>query len=484
MVDTGMSLGSITTDQVATVHPTYTTADEDWQTIEDICDGSRCVKRVGERYLPKLEDQSNAEYRAYKDRATFVNFTKRTREALGGMLLRKQPEIEFADAEVEKMTEDITLAGHTILDWIRLVCDQGVSTGRSATVIDWSDTAKRPYMAHYKARDVLNWASVREEGGEKLCFLVLRELDEVLEDFTVHEVVKIRRYWIPEDGTVWSDLWIQATGDGSAGKEGDAQFKKDGDDIQLKRNGKPLSKMPAVIHNATHLGPEIGEAPLADIAEINVSHYRSSADLENGRHICGLPTPYATGVTDNGDLRLGASKAWVAEDPQAQFGFIEFNGEGLGSLTTALKEKSEQMAILGARLLFNDSNDAEAFETVQLRATSETAALSNISGTLSATLTQALQWFHWWTETSEQPPEEIKATIMLSKDFTASQMAPNMLTALTNALNTSSISMETFFHNLRQGELYPPDWDLENETRAISQQAPTAPPVSSKPPTE
>ena len=476
-----MAIGTTTEDQIASVHPSYTEADEIWQTIEDVCAGSRCVKRNGVTYLPKLEGQTDLEYQAFKDRATYVNFTKRTRESLAGMLLRKPPEVSFLGDDIEKLSEDITLAGHTIDDWIRLVCDQAVSTGRSATIIDWSGSMNRPYFAHYKARDVLNWASSRTDGAEKLVFLVVREVDEVLEDFIVEEQTKIRRYWIADDGNLTSDLWIQTTGDPPtiSNDKSEVRFIKDGEDLIIGRKGKPLKSIPAVIHNATHLGPEVGEAPLGDISEINISHYRSSADLENGRHICGLPTPTATGVTDSGDLRLGAATAWTSEDPNAKFGFLEFTGQGLNALTEALKEKAEQMAVLGARLLFNDSNDAEAFETVQLRATSETAALSNISGTLSATLTQALQWFHWWTQTSESGPEEVEASVILSKDFTASQMMPAMLSALISALQTNSISPETFYHNLKQGEIYPPDWDFKQETRAISQQAPVAAPVVS-----
>ena len=475
-------------DPISSVHPSYGEADEIWQTVEDVCAGGRCVKRGNERYLTQLEGQSDKEYQAFKDRATFVNFTKRTRESMCGMLMRKPPEITFTSDDIERLSENVTLEGHTIKDWVRLVCDQAVSTGRSATVIDWSSQLERPYFAHYKARDVLNWASTRSAGSEKLVFLSVREIDEVLEEFIVEEVIKIRRYWLDESGYVQSDLWVQTRGEGTGNEAGEVRFMEDTDArVQMARSGKPLTCIPAEFHNATHLGPEIGEAPLGDIAEINISHYRSSADLENGRHICGLPTPYGTGVDiGKGDLKLGSSNGWFSDEPNAKFGFIEFKGEGLGALTTALKEKESQMAVLGARLLFNDSNDAEAFETVQLRATSETAALSNISGTLSATLTRALQWFHWWTQTDATEPDQVEASVILSKDFTASQMAPTMLTALTSAYQMGSISTETYFHQLKQGEIYPPDWDMEQEKRSISQQAISAPVITApgKPPTD
>lgn len=470
---------------VDSTHPTYCDAEDEWRTIEDLCQGPRRVKQVGERYLPKLKGQEQDEYRAYKLRATFVNFVKRTREALVGMLMRKGPKIEVP-SEIEELTADVTLAGHTVKDWTRMVAEQAVSTGRSLTLIDWSEELERPYFSHYPAREVLNWASSREDGQEVLKLLVVRETDEVLDGHNVDNEICIRRYYIDEDGFLVVEKWIGQTtesdgqGSATAGKGETASFNLE-ETFMPSRRGTRLTRIPAVFHNATHMGPEIGEAPLYDIAEINTSHYRTSADLEHGRHICGLPTPYATGVSDTGALKLGSSTAWTAAEPDASFGFLEFTGQGLKALTDAIEEKEKQMAILGARLLYNESKDAEAFETVQIRANSETAALSNISGHLSATCTQALQWLEWWASATLQQPSDGKSSLIMNKDFMSQSMNPQMLTALTSALTTGSISVEAYYHQLEKGEIYPDEWDLEKEVAAIAERPVTTAPEPTPP---
>jgi hypothetical protein len=456
-----------------TSHPDYAEAADLWITIDDCCAGSRQIKRKGERYLPKLLDQTDKEYASYRLRAVFFNATKRTREALTGMLMRKPPKVELKSAPAEAFTSDVTLNGNDLLNWIRTVAEQAVSTGRSVTVCEWSNEESRPYFAHYRAVDVLDWEAKRIGGRNQLARLKVREVTDRCEATGTIRAEILREYKLTPRGvevTTWD--MTTATKDTMPVPSTTA----------MTRSGKPLSKIPACFHNATHLGPEIGEAPLADIAEINLSHYRTSADLENGRHIAGLPTPWATGVqAGKTPLRLGTTEAWTAEDPAARFGFLEFTGAGLTTLTDAIKEKEGQMAVLGARLLFDSKRDAEAFETVKMRASSETAALGNIAGHLSATLSQALQWFVWWITPGTPEPTEIEAAIVMNTDYIDEAMPPDRLTALTAALQGNAISVETYFYQLQRGEVYPPDWDLDREVAAIAQRppamAPPAPPA-------
>ncbi len=462
----------------ALYHPSYSTNAETWLAIEDVCAGGRTVKAKGTIYLPKLDGETDDEYKSRKFRAVFFNATKRTREALVGMLMRKPPKVTVPTPE-ETLMADIDLEGATVKNWVRTVASQIVSTGRGVTVADWSAEENRPYLAFYPAINVINWATERIGGRTKLSLLILKECAETRIDSTVQVVEQFREYSII-DGTVWVKVWSQ-------GEDGEAD---EGAATQLVRKGVALTEIPAVFHNASHLGPSVGHAPLADVADLNLHHYNGSADLENGRHICGIPTPYATGVRDdNGELKLGSTKAWTSEEADAKFGFMEFTGQGLSALVTGQDEKERQMAVLGARLLFDNKKDAESYETVRLRSVSESASLSNMSGYLTATLTIAIRLLVWWNGTAVSPadlPPEVG--VMVNDDFVDTPMTEGMLNALVAAFQSDSISVDTFFHNLEQGELYPPDWDLQKEVAAIGQRplsmtppAPTPPPADPNP---
>lgn len=441
-------------------HPHYNENLGVWQAIEDVCAGARRVKSRKEVYLPRLSGQTDDEYKAYLMRAVMFNATKRTREALTGMLMRKQPKIVVPD-EIETLTADIDLEGSTAKNWVRTVAQQIVSTGRGVTIADFNDEEQRPYLAFYPAIHICNWGTGRINGRNELTLLIVKEtIDDETSGLTTEQ---FRKYVLTDAGVIVS-VW-------KAGESKDsAEMVQTSQDKPLVRKGKVLKRIPATFHNAGHLGPAVGEAPLSDIADLNIHHFMASADLENGRHICGIPTPYATGVdSDNDTLKLGSNNAWTSSEPQAKFGFIEFTGQGLEALTTSLKEKESQMAILGARLLFDQKKDAESYETVRLRSVSETSALSNMSGYLSASLTQAIRWFIWWQGTEEDPSKiDEKFVVLVNDDFVDTPMDSTLLTALVAALQGDCISFDTFFHQLQKGEVYPDDWDLTKEVSAIS----------------
>lgn len=467
-------------DPTPLYHPAYGTASSIWQAIGDVCAGGRVVKAAGITYLPMLGGETKPEYDVRKGRAVFFNATKRTREALVGMLMRKPPKVEIPK-EAETYAGDIDLGNATIKNWVRTVTQEAVSTGRGVTIADYSTEEDRPYLAFYPAVDCVNWGTRRTKGRVKLSLLIVRERMETANDAKVECKDQFRQYFIPPpeepapDGTViaegaehgvWVKVWTPGT---DSYVEGTA--------TALLRKGKPVMEIPAVFHNANHLGPDIGEAPLLDVADLNLAHYNGSADLENGRHITGLPTPYATGVDSGTELKLGSTKAWTTTDPEAKFGFLEFQGAGLKELVTGQEEKERQMAVLGARLLFDNKKDAESYETVRLRSVSETATLANISGYLTATLTQALRWFLWWDSTVESPADlDPKFGVVVNDDFVDTPMTSEWLTALVAALQGNAISAETFFFQCEKGELYPEGWDMQKEIAAITQRPPSMTP--------
>jgi hypothetical protein len=459
-------------------HPEYEFYIIEWEKIRDVMAGSRLVKGRGRRYLPELYEQEEQDYKNYVDRALFFNATRRTRDAVVGLLLRKTPQITMPD-ELQKFTKDLNLAGATLNDYLRTVAEDMVGVSRGGTFIDWSEKESRPYLAYYQAEDIIDWEESRVEGKMMLTQLTLRESRWERNEnqaTTGHQYVQIFRTYTLKDGVVTAVE--KKSIDNAAPEE---------KQIDPKRRGRGLTFIPFVFHGPKGNVAEVHPPAMSDIADINISHYRSSADLEQGRHICGLPTPWAAGFEPTTKLILGATHAWVTENAQAQAGFVEFTGQGLTALENALKEKQEQMAALGARMLEIKSADAEAFETVQLRSNAEQASLVAFSEAISATVTRALQIFAWWQGTADAALETFEETvvIVLSTDFVAQKLSPQALTALVAAWQANAISTETFYYNLEQGEMFPDDWTKEDETRSKSEDPPSMPPApggAKKPP--
>ena len=329
-------------------------------------------------------------------------------------------------------------------------------------MVDWSENEARPYFSFYHAEDILAWEVKRRGGRMHLTRLVLRECSDELKDDNDNEflaVATIRIYRLHEDANVTVEKIRYEEGTRVAGEP----------ELDLMHNGKKLERIPFVFHTVDADRSEITVAPLADMAGINVSHYQTSADLENGRHITGLPTPWAIGFGTESDMILGASHAWVTDNTDASCGFLEFTGTGLQALSEALGEKQKQMAVLGARMLEPPTGDAEAFETVQLRSNAEQATLVNIAEAISATMSIALQYAAWWDGPPTRKPTDYSDTIslVLNTDFVAAKIDGATLTAMLAAYQTGGISWQTFHHNLNQGELYKEGWTIDEEEEAI-----------------
>jgi hypothetical protein len=157
--------------------------------------------------------------------------------------------------------------------------------------------------------------------------------------------------------------------------------------------------------------------------------------------------------------------AWVTEDPQGKAYFLEYTGQGLQSLETALKTKEEQMAIIGTRLLDVPKAGVEAADTYRMRNLGESNILAILSFVLSDAMRQALTWLAAW----DYPGRQVDVTAQFTLDFDTSKLSAQELTALVAAYQSGAISWETFFYNVNRGELVPPDVDEETERKRLDE---------------
>ena len=68
-----------------------------WLRARDVIAGEDVVKAAGERYLPRLDAQTDEEYSAYKHRAAFFNATSRSADGYVGLIFRRPLFIKLSD---------------------------------------------------------------------------------------------------------------------------------------------------------------------------------------------------------------------------------------------------------------------------------------------------------------------------------------------------------------------------------------------------
>lgn len=467
---------------VDTHHADYDAMRTKWQRMRDVIAGQDAVHKQGETYLPRLKDQTDEDYSAYKLRATWFGATSRTIDALHGLMFRKAPVIEAPEG-MANILADVTMSGRSAVGFTQDLGREILEVGRVGLLVDFPRVAERPsslgaavqsglrpFATLYKAEQVINWRVQRIANRMLLTLAVLLETHEEWTDaFTVETVEQYRVLMLRGPNAEEA-----ANGDAAGLRYVQEVYRAGEKGLDLVETttpmiaGRPMAEIPFLIVGPEQVAADVSDPPMIDMADLNLSHYRTTADLEHGAHYTGLPMLFLAGVTlnDGEKVYLGSQTAITSSDPQADGKFIEFTGQGLGALETLLARKEAQMAALGASMLAAQKKGVEAADTHEMRTAQETSALADIASQLSQAMTQALQWLRDWSGASGDVAAQV------STDYVVTRMTAQDLTALLSAWQSGGISRETLFWNLQQGELVAEGKTVEDERAEIEAEGP------------
>ena len=426
-------------------HPLYIETENKWTRVRDSFLGSDKIKSQGEVYLPKLSSQDKDQYTAYVMRAMYVNAIKNTVQGLVGAVMRIDPVIKAPDRILE-LSQDITGTGVSLNDFISNMLSEQLLMGRQGILID--RTEDRAYLSGYTTEQMTNWM----DG-----VIVLKETyvsHDINDVYDMTYEVQYRELMIDEDGKYLVRIWRENTG------------WNVWNEIYPTKVGQALDEIPFVALSGNELNLNPTQPPLLSLVDTNLSMYRTSADLEHGRHFTALPTPYVTGIDGDSELKIGSGSAWILPDSSSKAGYLEFTGQGLQALEKAVEEKRGIMASLGASLLQTEKSGVESAEAVRLRQNSETSVLVGAVLSVQEGIAKALSFMAEWEGVSGDIEVE------LNTDFSDTKISAQDLTALMGAWQSGGISHETFLHNMKKGEVIPNDVSVEDEKGRIDMQNP------------
>lgn len=467
---------------IDTEHPEYKNKKEQWEKLRDCSAGQESVQGQGTKYLPKLSGQSDEDYKAYKGRAAFYNATGRTVDGLSGMVFRKSPVINVPEG-LKPYLNDITLNGMSLMGFAEELIDDSITVGRAGILVDFPSTPAgvtraqaeaaniRPFMKHYTAENIFNWKVEGINNTQVLTQVRLWECAEVPggNEFDSSERKQIRVLDLdPSNGNYRQRVFIKVKN-----AQGVEEWQQLGLDVVPTKNGMPLKAIPFYFVGVKNGMPSVDKPPLIDLANINLSHYVSTADLEHGAHFTGLPTAVITGHTDVAEdgqnaqeYRIGAATAWVFPNPETKVQYLEFNGQGLEALEKRIEKKEQQMAFLGARMLQPEKAGIEAAQTVQIRQMGEVSVLASLTEATSETIEKALAFMSDWAGFGD------KVEFHLNKDFIAVAMTAQELTALLATWQAGGIAFEDFLDNLKRGEIVREERTADEIRSEVEQENP------------
>lgn len=473
--------------KISDAHPEYTEHVDQWRRCRDALSGADAVKKGGEKYLPKLPGQDTDEYKAYKARALWYNASARTREGLTGLVFATAPVIEVPSG-VEPILEDVNLKGKPFEDFAEDALEETIGIGRFGIFVDHPPAVEgvsrgdaqvmglRPYVVPYVAETIINWQFSRINNRYTLSQVVLdMGLDENDKRYFKELVLDVSTDG-PGSASVYRvRIWKLPESDSSGKASSDYVVVDEQTPI---KNGQPLDVIPFWFVGPEYGDTECDKSPILDLVDVNISHFKTAADLEHALFHCGLPTPVFAGFQfkEGEVVKLGGTGGLVSADPQAKAYYLEFSGAGTGSLEKALDRKEGMMAKLGARMLAEDKKHAEAAETLKIRSSGESSSLASVANSVSATLTKVLQFLCEWAGL-----DGASALIRLSTDYSAAGMTAPDVAALVQAFQAGALPLRDLVQRFKDdgiiaedrsvddvlAELPEPGFDLTDNTEEL-----------------
>lgn len=470
-----IEVASVFNGGVQTTKKTYDKNKKKWKRCRDVIGGTDDVKDAAEIYLPRLKAQSVEDYQAYKKRANFFNATGRTHSGLVGMIFRKPPTTDFPLGEViDQVVANIDLSGNPLDVFSRTIVEEILEVGNIGVLVDYpvappiypltvaqaQELNLRPCFKYYCRESIINWRYTVVNNAKTLEMVVVKETIEIQgqPEFTIKYQDQYRVLDLDESGLYRIRLYqIQEYSTDAVMMPGYPFYPT--------MNGQALNYIPFKFI----VEDDDNEPPLLDLVDVNLSHYRSSADYETGCHFTGLPILYVFGYNvQNPDgspapIIVGSDTALVLSNPEAKAGYIEFSGQGLQSLVDNLDRKQQQMALLGARIIADQPKGIEAADTANIHRVGENSVLADIAIEVSLSMTQCLKWFFDWMSIDSS-----QVSYQLNRDFSPVTVDGPTLTAYIAALQNGALSEEELFDLLQRGDLIEADVSYENHKGQVA----------------
>lgn len=400
-------------------------AAERWKVVRDVVSGDQAMRAGG--YLPYLNaadksEENRARNVAYVQRAVYYNATGRTLDGLLGLAFRRDPRHELPK-QLEYLLKDADGRGNSVYQQSQASVGNVLAIGRHGLYVDYDERLQRPVIKAYVAESIINW---RVDG--QLTMVVLRETKEEADEFGLKEVVQFRELAL-ENGVFVCRLWQNV----------DAGLVVV-DSVTPRSQTKTLDFIPFQFIGSRNNDADIDDSPLYSLAQLNVAHFRNSADYEDSVFIVGQAQPYISGLTEewrdhiekSGTAYVGSRAPFLLPQGGAM-GFAQPEPNTL--VKEAMDQKEAQMVSMGARLLDTDRAAVTATQNENDKEAT-TSVLSSCVSNVNEAYQKAIGWCGWYMNVVV--PEE--GAYKISQEYGRNKIDATVVTALVAAWQSNVIA--------------------------------------------
>jgi hypothetical protein len=483
-----------------TLHPDYVTFIQEWERIEDASNGEAAVKAKdnGRAYLTPTMGMSTAEFRLYVHLARFLPAIGKTLQAYNGLIHRKQGVLSghesVSDELIKKLLNNFSRKHQTIDDFADELTLNYSKFKRGGALTEYpkvekqpknlkefEDSGQLPYCRFFEARQIINWRTDIDYAGRLRLNLVVIKLVSTIEDPENEFADKDQtQYYI-------LDLTQESGYDRLVYRKRIAT--KIDDNWQVDESIPIINNSPIFEIPFDFIGPtKPVHSDILPAVEVAFQLYTLSAALNWALHFIGLPTFYTLGVKDpegllvkdiNGNERLplGPSGGLHIPDKKtdAEVGMISYEGRGLDLIRDEIKDRRDELAALGSRMLTDERRGVEAEETARIHRSGENAGLTTTAKVCSTVLTKQLKRMLTWLGVEQNSLADLKYT--LNTDYLPSTIDAQTLDVLFKMYLEGGLPLKDFLLNLKKGEIVDSTRTLDEFEAGLKKPEPTPQPV-------
>lgn len=464
---------------VTSVHQQYANQCERWRKNRAAASGQDAVKRETVMFLPDdsaadRSPEARGRYDRYLMRATWMPVTSYTVSGLSGMVFRIPAEVELP-SQLEYIESNADGAGLSLDQLAKLCLDEVLTVGRQVLLSEYpqaesglsaEEVARRNLQARittYAAEAADHWKFELVGGVMKLTMVKLCELTEIEQDeFTVdtekrYRVLRLRNGQYTQ--TVYNDKDEVVT----------PEF------APVDFGGNPFDHIPIQIIGAENNRPDVDEAPISGIVDLNTAHYQVTADQAKCLHIHSGGTLVIASTMSNEQWKEANPNGIVVGADQGIF----LGDQGSATLlqleaTSAsgekLKSLEDQMLAVGANMI--TPSVQETAEAARIDASTRSSALLSATNNVSAGVLAALKDCALFMGGD---PSRVK--YQLNQQFYPDNVDAQTIMAMIQLLDRQVVAVQDVRTKLRGGGLIAQNRTDEEIDGEVSDVEPLAPVV-------
>lgn len=434
-----------------------------WDKVDDVCDGEEAVKRKNKLYLPvPISFGDDKRYDEYLNRAVFYGVTGMTLNSYVGSAFNKLPSFKRPD-DLEYLDRNADGSGRSIYQVSQRLLRLMMKHYRAAVYVDFpiSEASKTkaeekakgefPMIHVVNAKSILDWDHITIGNQRKLSYVKIRELVTERSDdgMTVNEVEHYRILRL-RDGVYTVQVYRL-----SADKK---EAFNSGEFTVTDYNGNTWDYIPFTFVGAVDNSDDIGRAPLLELTNLNLAHYRNSADVEESGFLIGQPIMSMPSINNDQYTMLQDEKQVAIGSHRLFPTKVEITQASENTLAGKLmNDKWEQMKEMGARLIEVGSANKTATQADN-EASVQHSVVSLAVSNVSEALTMALRWCaRFALPNYDLDYEELSYTI--SQDFNKPAFSEERAKRLYEAAVAQNIPFSVWFTYEQTSTLPEEDWE-------------------------